>query len=64
MLHGKIQADLAATSGVHYAIDIIKLLMAGASATMVVLRCCTAGIDLTTLEGDLSACGSAAIRLR
>jgi len=34
ILYGKIQADLAATSGVHSAEDAIKLLMAGASVTM------------------------------
>lgn len=56
MLHGKIQADLAATSGVHYAIDIVKLLMAGASVTMVCSALLYRGISyLTTLEGDLSA---------
>ena len=34
ILYGRIQADLAATSGIHTAQDVIKMLMAGASVTM------------------------------
>lgn len=34
VLHGKVKADLGATSGVHSAGDALKLLMAGASVTM------------------------------
>jgi dihydroorotate dehydrogenase (fumarate) len=34
ILYGRVRADLAATSGVHTAQDVIKMLMAGASATM------------------------------
>ena len=34
ILHGKIKADLAASSGIHTAEDAIKMLMAGASVTM------------------------------
>jgi len=34
ILHGRIKADLAATSGVHEAPDVLKLLMAGADVTM------------------------------
>jgi dihydroorotate dehydrogenase (fumarate) len=34
MLHGRIQAQLAATSGIHSAQDVIKMIMAGANATM------------------------------
>ena len=34
LLHGRIEADLAATSGVHHGGDAIKLLMAGADVTM------------------------------
>jgi dihydroorotate dehydrogenase (fumarate) len=34
ILYGKIKADLAATSGIHTADDVIKMLMAGANATM------------------------------
>jgi dihydroorotate dehydrogenase (fumarate) len=34
ILHGRIRADMAATSGVHEAVDVLKLLMVGASVTM------------------------------
>jgi dihydroorotate dehydrogenase (fumarate) len=34
ILYGKIKADLAATSGIHTAQDALKMLMAGASVTM------------------------------
>jgi len=34
ILHGRIRASLAATSGVHSAEDVIKLLMVGANVTM------------------------------
>ncbi|MDL1894081.1 dihydroorotate dehydrogenase-like protein, partial [Sphingobacteriales bacterium CHB3] len=34
ILHGKVKASLAATSGVHTAQDVIKMLMAGADVTM------------------------------
>ena len=34
ILHGKVKASLAATSGVHAAEDVVKLLMVGANATM------------------------------
>lgn len=34
ILYGKIKADLAATSGVHTADDVLKMLMGGASVTM------------------------------
>ena len=56
MLYGKIRADFAATCGVHYAIDMVKLLMAGASVTMVCSALLNRGIPyLTTLESDLCA---------
>jgi dihydroorotate dehydrogenase (fumarate) len=35
ILHGRVKASLAATSGVHGAEDVLKLLMAGADVTMV-----------------------------
>jgi dihydroorotate dehydrogenase (fumarate) len=35
ILHGKIKASLAATSGIHTAEDALKMIMAGADATMV-----------------------------
>jgi dihydroorotate dehydrogenase (fumarate) len=34
ILHGKIQASLAATGGIHTAEDVLKMLMAGADVTM------------------------------
>lgn len=34
ILHGKIKGSLAATSGIHVAEDVIKMLMAGADVTM------------------------------
>jgi dihydroorotate dehydrogenase (fumarate) len=34
ILYGKIKADLAATSGIHTGMDVIKLMMVGASVTM------------------------------
>jgi dihydroorotate dehydrogenase (fumarate) len=35
LLHGRIGADLAATSGIHRVTDVVKMLMAGADVTMV-----------------------------
>jgi dihydroorotate dehydrogenase (fumarate) len=34
ILHGKVKASLAATSGIHTSTDVIKMLMAGADVTM------------------------------
>ena len=34
ILYGRIRASLAATSGIHTAVDVLKLLMAGADVTM------------------------------
>ena len=34
LLYGKLQANLAATSGIHRASDVLKMLMAGADVTM------------------------------
>src|SRR6266481_1135005 len=34
LLYGKLRANLAATSGVHRASDVLKMLMAGADVTM------------------------------
>ena len=34
ILYGRIKADLAATSGIHTAKDVIKMLMVGADVTM------------------------------
>ncbi|HEX7194024.1 MAG TPA: dihydroorotate dehydrogenase-like protein [Chthoniobacterales bacterium] len=55
ILRGQIQADLAATGGIHSAADIVKLLMAGANVTMVCSALLRYGIaHLTTLEQQLA----------
>jgi dihydroorotate dehydrogenase (fumarate) len=38
ILRARIRADLAATSGIHRAADVIKMLMAGADVTMLLLH--------------------------
>jgi dihydroorotate dehydrogenase (fumarate) len=57
ILYGKISADLAATSGIHKAEDVLKMLMAGANITMLVsvlLRC---GIQqIRVIEQELLKC--------
>jgi dihydroorotate dehydrogenase (fumarate) len=45
ILYGRIQADLGLTTGVHDADDLIKAIMAGASATMVASELLHNGID-------------------
>ena len=45
ILYGRIQADLGLTTGVHDANDLIKAIMAGASATMVTSELLHNGID-------------------
>ncbi|HEX9655195.1 MAG TPA: dihydroorotate dehydrogenase-like protein [bacterium] len=46
ILHGRVAANLAATSGIHKAEDVIKMLMAGASVTMLCSALLKHGIDL------------------
>ena len=54
VLHGKVKADLAATSGVHAAGDVLKLLMAGASVTMMASALFKFGIDhIRVVEQEL-----------
>jgi dihydroorotate dehydrogenase (fumarate) len=54
ILHGRITADLAATSGIHTAADAIKMLMAGANVTMMASALLEHGIDhLRTVEQDM-----------
>ena len=56
ILFGKIKADLALTSGVHSAEDILKSLMAGASVTMIASEFLQNGIDQATrLLNDLQS---------
>ncbi|MCC6613891.1 MAG: dihydroorotate dehydrogenase-like protein [Anaerolineae bacterium] len=45
ILYGHIQADLAATSGIHTPTDVIKMLMAGANVTMMASALLRSGID-------------------
>jgi len=54
ILHGKIRADLAGTSGVHTAQDVLKMLMAGANCTMIASALLLHGVDhLRTMEQGL-----------
>ena len=51
ILHGKVKASMAATSGVHSAEDVIKLVMVGADATMLCSTLLRNGINhLRTIE--------------
>ncbi len=53
-LYGYLRADLAATSGIYTAEDVIKLLMAGAKVTMVASALFKDGLDaLSTIDRDL-----------
>ncbi len=45
ILHGRIKADLAATSGIHSGEDVLKMMMAGANATMLCSALLRYGID-------------------
>ncbi len=54
ILHGRIRADLAATSGIHEAPDVIKMLMVGANITMMAATLLRQGIDhLRSIEQSL-----------
>lgn len=54
LLYGRIKASLAATTGVHTHVEIVKYLMAGADAVMTTSALLRNGIDyLTTLEQGL-----------
>ena len=46
ILYGRVAANLAATSGIHKAEDVIKMLMAGASVTMLCSALLKHGLDL------------------
>jgi dihydroorotate dehydrogenase (fumarate) len=45
ILHGRVKADLAATSGIHSSDDVLKMLMAGANATLLCSALLRYGID-------------------
>jgi dihydroorotate dehydrogenase (fumarate) len=54
ILHGRIGANLAATSGIHRATDALKMLMAGADVTMLCSVLLARGIDyIRTIERDM-----------
>jgi len=56
ILYGRIQADLAATGGIHQAQDVLKMLMAGANVTMLCSALLKFGIShLRVVEGGLRA---------
>ncbi len=58
ILHGRLRANLAATSGIHSAHDVLKMLMVGADATMLCSVLLERGIDhLRTLEQHLHEWG-------
>ncbi|PZD70890.1 Dihydroorotate dehydrogenase B (NAD(+)), catalytic subunit [Acaryochloris thomasi RCC1774] len=54
ILYGAVPMDLAASSGIHTAADVLKMLMVGANATLLVSVLLRHGIDhIRTLERDL-----------
>jgi dihydroorotate dehydrogenase (fumarate) len=54
LLYGRLRASLAATSGVHRAEDVLKLLLAGADVTMLCSSLLLNGIDhATTILDDI-----------
>jgi dihydroorotate dehydrogenase (fumarate) len=56
LLHGKVKASLAATSGIHRASDALKMLMVGADATMLCSTLIRHGISqIAVIERDLAA---------
>lgn len=56
ILYGRIKSDLAATSGIHTAQDVIKMLMAGANVTMMCSALLRNGIPhITTVLNGLKA---------
>jgi dihydroorotate dehydrogenase (fumarate) len=56
LLYGKLRANLAATSGIHRASDVLKMLMAGADVTMLCSALIRHGVrQIGVIEKDLSA---------
>ncbi len=54
ILYGRIRADIAATSGIHTAKDVIKMLMVGANITMLCSTLLRNGIgEITVIERDM-----------
>lgn len=55
ILHGRLSASLAATSGIHRSSDALKMLMAGADVTMLCSVLLRRGIDhIRTLETEIT----------
>jgi dihydroorotate dehydrogenase (fumarate) len=56
LLHNRVKASLAGTSGIHRASDVLKMLMAGADATMLCSTIIRHGIpQIAIIERDLEA---------
>jgi dihydroorotate dehydrogenase (fumarate) len=56
ILYGRLHANLAATSGIHRATDVLKMLMVGADATMLCSTLIRHGVgQIKTIEKDLVA---------
>jgi dihydroorotate dehydrogenase (fumarate) len=56
ILNGRIKADLAATGGIHCAADALKILMAGASVTMLCSVLLSKGLDaIRQIETEMTA---------
>jgi dihydroorotate dehydrogenase (fumarate) len=56
LLHNRVKASLAATSGIHRASDVLKMLMAGADVTMLCSTIIRHGIpQIAIIERDLVA---------
>jgi dihydroorotate dehydrogenase (fumarate) len=56
LLHNRVKASLAATSGIHRASDVLKMLMAGADVTMLCSTIIRHGIpQIAIIERDLLA---------
>jgi dihydroorotate dehydrogenase (fumarate) len=56
LLHGRVNASLAATSGIHRASDALKMLMVGADVTMLCSTLLRHGIpQITAIERELTA---------
>jgi len=54
LIYGRLDVDLAATTGIHNATDSLKMLMAGANVTMMASALFKHGIDhIKTVEADM-----------
>jgi dihydroorotate dehydrogenase (fumarate) len=54
ILHGRVKADLAATSGIHTGHDVLKMLMVGASVTMLCSVLLKHGVErIGTIEEEM-----------